>query len=358
MNKMIQWLAAGACVFTLSSVALGQDKTTTLDPTAVVGREKTLHSKPFVLTANPVGSGSVDLEPADGVYEAGAVVTLMATPAPGFEFGGWHGDLIPPSESNPATITMTADKTVTAIFVGNGDPNIDLAKNLPITASGSAAGLPPENAVDGDAKTYWRSTALAKADPAAWLRVDLGAPQKIGRLMVKWKSRFFAKSCELQISDDDLTWTTVHSAAGNKGLQQFVFPPRMARYARLLMKKNNAGGYGILEFGLYAGPPAQNTAVTAAAPLPLKLALEQNYPNPFGSFNPTTAIAYAVPRKMRITLKVYDPTGEIVATLVNGYQKAGHHELTFNAASLPRGNYFTVLQGGGEKHIRRMLVIK
>jgi len=66
------------------------------------------------LTANISGSGQVGLNPAGGVYNAGTVVTLTATPSTGFQFSGWSGDLS--GSTNPATLTMNANKTVTATF--------------------------------------------------------------------------------------------------------------------------------------------------------------------------------------------------------------------------------------------------
>ena len=100
---------------------------------------------------------------------------------------------------------------------------------------------------------------------------------------------------------------------------------------------------------------AELTKSRANLPAPENLMLSQNYPNPF---NPTTVISYALPRKMRVTLKVYNLTGQIVATLVDGEQPAGPHEVSFAAAHLPSGNYFTVLQAGEAKLVRRIVLMK
>jgi hypothetical protein len=68
------------------------------------------------LSVTTSGSGSVSLSPPGGTYDAGTVVTLTATPDPGFAFSGWSGDLS--GSQNPATLTLDADKSVTATFVG------------------------------------------------------------------------------------------------------------------------------------------------------------------------------------------------------------------------------------------------
>jgi pectate lyase len=85
----------------------------------------------FTLTTNVSGSGTVTRNPNAASYLSGTVVSLTATPASGFQFAGWSGDLT--GSANPASITMNANKTVIATFtpVGTGP------FTLTITVSGS-----------------------------------------------------------------------------------------------------------------------------------------------------------------------------------------------------------------------------
>ena len=71
----------------------------------------------YVLTVNVTGSGTVAVSPNQPTYAYGTTVTLTATPATGYSFTGWSGDLT--GTTNPATITMTGNKTVTATFAIN-----------------------------------------------------------------------------------------------------------------------------------------------------------------------------------------------------------------------------------------------
>ena len=64
------------------------------------------------LTIHTVGSGVV--EPGGGTYISGTAVILTAFPNLGWLFASWSGDVI--STTNPITITMTRNMTVTATF--------------------------------------------------------------------------------------------------------------------------------------------------------------------------------------------------------------------------------------------------
>jgi hypothetical protein len=67
------------------------------------------------LTTNIVGKGAVTREPDQAAYTDGQIVTLTAVAQAGWSFDGWSGDLS--GMTNPATLTMDSDKTVTATFV-------------------------------------------------------------------------------------------------------------------------------------------------------------------------------------------------------------------------------------------------
>ncbi|MDY6986722.1 MAG: choice-of-anchor U domain-containing protein [Thermodesulfobacteriota bacterium] len=71
----------------------------------------------LTVSIDPESSGSVTLDPPGGVYSEGTVVTLTAEGEAGWRFTEWSGDLA--STGNPATITMDADKNVTAVFKKN-----------------------------------------------------------------------------------------------------------------------------------------------------------------------------------------------------------------------------------------------
>jgi hypothetical protein len=97
-------------------------------------------------------------------------------------------------------------------------------------------------------------------------------------------------------------------------------------------------------------PSFENALVT-------EYALHQNYPNPF---NPTTKIAFDLVDNNPVTLTVYNATGQMVATLIDGvnYTK-GRHAIAFDSGSLTSGLYFYTVKIGNEfTATKKMLLVK
>jgi hypothetical protein len=80
--------------------------------------------------------------------------------------------------------------------------------------------------------------------------------------------------------------------------------------------------------------------------MPMTFDMSQNYPNPF---NPTTTIQYSVPEPSRVHLRIVDMLGRVVATAVDGIVDIGVHLYTFDASSLPSGQYMAVVNMVGEE---------
>lgn len=97
--------------------------------------------------------------------------------------------------------------------------------------------------------------------------------------------------------------------------------------------------------------PIENTTPAIAS----DFRLNQNYPNPF---NPSTVISYDLKTAGQVKLDIYNALGQHVATLVNGTEAAGSHNVTFNASQLNSGLYFYKLQAGDFSKTRKMMLIK
>ncbi len=92
-----------------------------------------------------------------------------------------------------------------------------------------------------------------------------------------------------------------------------------------------------------------------SVPVPSGWALSQNYPNPF---NPSTNIQFSLARQERVSLRVYDVLGRLVATLVEGVLPAGAHSATFDAAGLASGVYICRVSVGSFSAARSMLLLR
>ncbi|MHB1688194.1 MAG: multiheme c-type cytochrome [Ignavibacteriaceae bacterium] len=81
-----------------------------------------------------------------------------------------------------------------------------------------------------------------------------------------------------------------------------------------------------------------NVSLSAA---PTSYNMSQNFPNPF---NPSTTIKFSLPYESNVKIVVYNVTGAIIKTLVNGIQSSGYHESVLNTntsnTQMSSGIYF------------------
>ena len=89
-------------------------------------------------SATPTAGGNVTLNPTGGSYASGTVVTLTAVPSSGYIFTGWSGGLS--GSTNPTTITMDGNKSVTATFVAGTCTTVNLEASEDTYISGANTG--------------------------------------------------------------------------------------------------------------------------------------------------------------------------------------------------------------------------
>lgn len=89
--------------------------------------------------------------------------------------------------------------------------------------------------------------------------------------------------------------------------------------------------------------------------LPTDFALFAPYPNPF---NATTRLAFSLPHTANVRLAVYDISGRMVRTLIEGQRNAGRHEVVLDAGDRPSGVYLVRLDSGSFSGTRKLLLLK
>ena len=105
----------------------------------------------------------------------------------------------------------------------------------------------PFYATDGDPGTRWSS---ASSDPQ-WLEVDLGSQQQICSIGILWEAAY-ATAFQIQVSNDNSTWTTVYSTTTGTGGQETFPITTTARYVRMYgTARATTFGYSIFEFDVY-----------------------------------------------------------------------------------------------------------
>lgn len=107
------------------------------------------------------------------------------------------------------------------------------------------------------------------------------------------------------------------------------------------------------------GSEIRSTPVMATTPA-FALALDPNIPNPFRD---ATRIPFTLAATSRATLRVYDVTGALVATVFDGVLSEGEHESSWNGLDgagrrVASGTYFYALTAGKHVQSRKMLLVR
>jgi uncharacterized delta-60 repeat protein len=89
--------------------------------------------------------------------------------------------------------------------------------------------------------------------------------------------------------------------------------------------------------------------------LPKEFHLYQNYPNPF---NPETVIKFALPKGGITKLTIYSINGKEIDVLLNRNLNKGSYEVKWNADKYSNGIYFYMLETGGYRETKKMILLK
>ncbi len=214
--------------------------------------------------------------------------------------------------------------------------------------------------------TYVQNTNLSERPALRWLRKYLATPVQpllvspIGttgeprNAVLRWHPSPLAASYRLQVASDSRFLTVlVDSTVADTLLRVNPLDPLTTFYWRA--NASNDSGVSPYTSTKSFTTGDQIVGVDVAQQLPSAFRLSQNFPNPF---NPSTQIAYAVPERSRITLRVYDLLGKEVATLFDGIRPAGEYVAVFHGNGLASGVYFYRLEAGGFTETRKLVMMK
>lgn len=144
--------------------------------------EAIFEKKSYELTINNQGEGSVAEEVVQAKsYDHGTQVRLTATPAEGWQFVKWTGDIT--GSENPAQITVDNPKEVTAVFE---------KKSYDLTINTTGEGAVSEEVIQAKATSYEHGTT-----------VQLTANPAEGWQFLEWQGDVTATDNLIQITVDD-----------------------------------------------------------------------------------------------------------------------------------------------------------
>jgi len=137
--------------------------------------------------------------------------------------------------------------------VGTGSAETALPRTgWTATASSSAGGDVPSNALDGSASTRW-STGTAMAN-GQYYQVDLGTARTFDQVTVDagGSTGDYPRGLSVQVSGDGASWTPVASATAVTASQTVTFAQQTARYLRLVQTGSSTSWWSIAELTVSA----------------------------------------------------------------------------------------------------------
>ncbi len=325
----------------------------------------TLAAGTYAVTAAALGQGTVS--PASGIYNAGQLLTLTATPGPGWQFAGWSGDTV--ATTNPLTFRVRGSKTLRATFTlvpGTGTPGplIRLEDtNTPLTGLCSFDGVVSQNTGADNGAVINLSNSAAKA--IVW-KVEV-APA--GAYELKW--RYTNSSASAGFTGKLLVNGVVVNAAA-------PFPRTASSTTFALATQNVTLGNGVNEIRLETTAAASfadidwleitgnrivptncANAVGSVGALTTQAGASapgvQAYPNPAAG---TTTFEVTLPRPSPVRITLFDLTGARVAEVpvAAGVLAAGPHRVAYGLGHLPTGLYFYEVTTSGGSTRAKLLV--
>ncbi len=143
-------------------------------------------------------------------------------------------------------------------------------------------------------------------------------------------------------------WGGGDSAPNNPDVDGNAGPDSLINLSKISFDLN---GDGIPDPTIFISEVKENNN----SAIPHNFVLLPNYPNPF---NPSTNIAFALPKAAKVKLIVYDMLGREVAKLVDDYLSEGYYTVKFNAENLASGMYLYTLKADNNFAVRKMLLLK
>lgn len=179
---------------------------------------------------------------------------------------------------------------------------------------------------------------------------DFAAVAGHNQVTINWSTASESEADRFEIERDGQTVASVHAENSATG----------ATYSWADNDVNNGTNYSYSLVLVNLDGSRDNLATeqvtpNAASGVVSEFALYQNYPNPF---NPETNISFDLVEAGKVTLKVFNVTGQELATLAQGTFSAGRHTVRFDGSGLASGVYLYRLETDGQIAQHKMVLLK
>ncbi len=113
--------------------------------------------------------------------------------------------------------------------------------------------------------------------------------------------------------------------------------------------------YRLLDVGIDGSKGEWLETQVSQSALPKQSVLYKAYPNPF---NPQTTIRYELAEKTNVQIRIFNVTGQCVASLVDQQLDAGAYSMVWSPQNMPSGLYFVHMQTQDYQTTNRVLFLK
>ena len=269
------------------------------------------------LALTSIGVGSITKNPNQGSFTTGATVQLTAVPGTGWAFSAWNGDLT--GNTNPASLLMDANKSVTATFTDVQSPIVA------VTAPNG-----------GEVLNVGASTSLT------WTATDNTSVKNVDLDLSRTGTGGPFESIATGIANSgSFSWNVTGPITTNAFL----------RVTARDSTSNSAQDLSNAAFAIADGAGVLDGPITEFALAPV-------LPNPVHG---GTRFLFAMPKDANVHLSVHDVQGRELLVLADGPFPAGRHSIDWTSSAHTRlgpGLYFVRLTVPGHSFVQRFALVR
>jgi hypothetical protein len=209
----------------------------------------------------------------------------------------------------------------------------------------------------------WITTVLYKGDSTIYtafnIKDSLGIVDTVKTVDPSFVSKFWARKTDLDGDGKEDIICPYQALTDTIAITKRTWNTTTSQFDTLKYSITNPKRHSlrVVEGSATTGIEAKDFTII----MPDQYTLEQNYPNPF---NPMTTIAFVLPIRDRISLKIYDALGREVRTLINNEEHAaGRSTIVWNGRNdagrpVSSGTYFYTLIHGNFRTTNKMSLVK